>query len=159
MRAVYRPLTAEAYADTEFVADTIAVMDAAGVERAVLVGLCTSSWRALLTAVKHPDRVLGVVAMAPWMPYSSKAPACPLRRRPLPRVRGDRSRGARTGDRRGGGAPSQLPDRRDRRRRPGRVLPGRTRVAGRLPQHMRQAVPAGQLSGRAQGSRRRIRLA
>ncbi len=29
------------YADTEFVADTIAVMDAIGVERAVLVGLCS----------------------------------------------------------------------------------------------------------------------
>jgi pimeloyl-ACP methyl ester carboxylesterase len=37
-----RPQSAEAYADTEWVADTIAVMDATGVDRAVLVGLCTS---------------------------------------------------------------------------------------------------------------------
>jgi pimeloyl-ACP methyl ester carboxylesterase/predicted glycosyltransferase len=64
-----RPQSAEAYADTEWVADTIAVMDATGVDRAVLVGLCTSSWRALLTAGQHPDRVLGVVAIAAWAPF------------------------------------------------------------------------------------------
>ena len=64
-----RPQSAEAYADTEWVADTIAVMDATGVDRAVLVGLCTSGWRALLTAGQHPDRVLGVVTMATWAPF------------------------------------------------------------------------------------------
>ncbi|HEY6275127.1 MAG TPA: alpha/beta hydrolase, partial [Streptosporangiaceae bacterium] len=64
-----RPQTTGAYADMEFVADTIAVMDAAGIDRAVLVGMCTSSWRAVLTAVHHPDRVLGVVAIASWLPY------------------------------------------------------------------------------------------
>ena len=64
-----RPQSAEAYADAEWVADTIAVMDATGVDRAVLVGLCTGGWRALLTAGQHPDRVLGVVTMATWAPY------------------------------------------------------------------------------------------
>jgi pimeloyl-ACP methyl ester carboxylesterase/predicted glycosyltransferase len=64
-----RPQSAAAYADSEWVADTIAVMDATGVDRAVLVGLCTSSWRALLTAGQHPDRVLGVVAISPWAPF------------------------------------------------------------------------------------------
>ena len=64
-----RPQSAQAYADTEWVADTVAVMDATGIDRAVLVGLCTSSWRALLTAGQHPDRVLGVVAMATWAPF------------------------------------------------------------------------------------------
>jgi pimeloyl-ACP methyl ester carboxylesterase len=64
-----RPDTAAAYADTEWIADTIAVMDAAHIDQAVLVGLCTGSWRALLTAGQHPDRVLGVVAMAPWAPF------------------------------------------------------------------------------------------
>ncbi len=64
-----RPQSAAAYADTEWVADTIAVMDATGIDRAVLVGLCTSSWRALLTAGQHPDRVLGVVAISPWAPF------------------------------------------------------------------------------------------
>jgi pimeloyl-ACP methyl ester carboxylesterase/predicted glycosyltransferase len=64
-----RPQSTEAYADTEFVADTIAVMDATGVDRAVLVGHCTSSWYSFLTATRHPDRVLGIVAIAPWTPF------------------------------------------------------------------------------------------
>ena len=72
-----RPQSAAAYADTEFVADTIAVMDAAGISQAVLVGLCTSSWRALLTAALHPGRVLGVVAMATLAPFL--APPLPAR--------------------------------------------------------------------------------
>jgi pimeloyl-ACP methyl ester carboxylesterase/predicted glycosyltransferase len=63
-----RPQSPAAYADTEFVEDTVAVMDATGVEQAVLVGMCTSGWRALLTAVRHPGRVLGVVTIATWAP-------------------------------------------------------------------------------------------
>ncbi len=66
-----RPRSPGAYADAEFVADTIAVMDAAGIGRAVLVGLCSSSWRALLTAARHPERVLGVVALASAIPFLS----------------------------------------------------------------------------------------
>src|ERR1700733_6688255 len=58
-----RPQSAAAYADSEFVADTIAVMDAAGVGQAVLIGECISAWRALLTATLHPGRVLGVVTV------------------------------------------------------------------------------------------------
>jgi pimeloyl-ACP methyl ester carboxylesterase len=64
-----RPSTLEAYCDAEFDADTIAVMDAVGIDKAVLVGLCTSGWRSLLTAAEHPDRVLGVVAIATWGPF------------------------------------------------------------------------------------------
>src|ERR1700730_966375 len=64
-----RPRSSAAYADTEYVADTVAVMDAAGVDRAVLVGLCSSAWTALLTAALHPDRVLGVVSIATWAPF------------------------------------------------------------------------------------------
>jgi len=64
-----RPTDPAAYADTEFVADTIDVMDALGIERAVLVGLCTSGWRALVVAALHPNRVLGVVSIATWAPY------------------------------------------------------------------------------------------
>jgi pimeloyl-ACP methyl ester carboxylesterase/predicted glycosyltransferase len=64
-----RPRESAAYADSEFVADTIAVMDAACIDKAVLVGLCTSGWRALLTAVHHPDRVLGIVSIGSWVPY------------------------------------------------------------------------------------------
>ena len=64
-----RPQSSAASADTEYVADTVAVMDAAGVDRAVLVGLCSSAWTALLTAALHPDRVLGVVSIATWAPF------------------------------------------------------------------------------------------
>ena len=64
-----RPRSAAGYADTEFVADTIAVMDAAGIDQAVLVGHCTGAWTALLTASLHPGRVLGVVGVAAWIPF------------------------------------------------------------------------------------------
>jgi pimeloyl-ACP methyl ester carboxylesterase/predicted glycosyltransferase len=64
-----RPESIDAYADHEFVGDTIAVMDTAGIDQAILVGLCTSSWRAVLTAVMHPERVLGIVAIASWAPF------------------------------------------------------------------------------------------
>jgi len=63
-----RPQEPAAYADTEFVADTVAVLDACGVERAVVVGLSSSGWVSLLMAASHPERVLGVVAIASWAP-------------------------------------------------------------------------------------------
>ena len=49
-----RPATMEAYTEREFAADAIAVMDATGTERAVLVGLSAGAlWGALLAA-EHP---------------------------------------------------------------------------------------------------------
>src|ERR1700756_5734753 len=64
-----RPKSADAYADTEFVADTVAVMDAEGIGQAVLVGFCTGAWWVLLTAALHPERALGVVSVATWAPF------------------------------------------------------------------------------------------
>jgi pimeloyl-ACP methyl ester carboxylesterase/predicted glycosyltransferase len=64
-----RPTDIAAYADTEYVADIVAVMDELGIDQAVLVGICTSGWRSLLTATVHPDRVLGVVSIATWAPH------------------------------------------------------------------------------------------
>lgn len=64
-----RPTDGAAYADTEFVQDTIDVMDELGIDRAVLVGICTSGWRSLLLAARHPERVLGVVSLGTWTPY------------------------------------------------------------------------------------------
>jgi pimeloyl-ACP methyl ester carboxylesterase/predicted glycosyltransferase len=61
-----RSLDPAAYGDLALVADTLAVMDHLGVARAVLVGICKSAWQALLAAALHPDRVQGVVAVAPW---------------------------------------------------------------------------------------------
>jgi pimeloyl-ACP methyl ester carboxylesterase/predicted glycosyltransferase len=60
-----RPVGPELYSDLGAVGDLLAVMDAVAIERAVVVGLCESAWYALLAASRHPDRVAGVVAIAP----------------------------------------------------------------------------------------------
>jgi pimeloyl-ACP methyl ester carboxylesterase len=70
-----RPRSAAAYAQTEFVADTVAVMDACEVERAVMVGISSSGWTSLLMAAVHPERVLGVVAIASGVPHLLPLPA------------------------------------------------------------------------------------
>jgi pimeloyl-ACP methyl ester carboxylesterase/predicted glycosyltransferase len=75
-----RPEDPSAYDFREFVGDTIAVMDALAVERAILVGVCVSAYQALLVAALHPDRVQGVVAFGPWAldglaPFPEKADA------------------------------------------------------------------------------------
>ena len=73
-----RPTDPAAYADAELVGDSIAVLDHLGVDRAVLVGVCFSAWHALLCASLHPDRVSGVVAIAPWV--NDGSPPLPERR-------------------------------------------------------------------------------
>lgn len=60
-----RSVDPAAYTHDALIADMLAVLDAANVERAVLVGHCSQAWRCMMTAVLHPDRVLGVVAIAP----------------------------------------------------------------------------------------------
>jgi pimeloyl-ACP methyl ester carboxylesterase len=60
-----RPLQTAAYADTEFVEDAIAVLDAVGVERAVIAGLSMGAGFSLHLAADHPDRVLGAVFIGP----------------------------------------------------------------------------------------------
>ncbi|WP_211229348.1 alpha/beta fold hydrolase [Nakamurella lactea] len=60
-----RPAGAAAYTDLEYAADTVAVMDAAGVGRAVLVSLsCGTAW-SLHVAADHPERVIGLFAISP----------------------------------------------------------------------------------------------
>jgi len=60
-----RPSGAAAYTDLECAADVVTVLDATGTDRAVLVALsCGSTW-AIHTAADHPDRVDGIVALAP----------------------------------------------------------------------------------------------
>ncbi len=58
----------EMFRDEKFMTDTIAVMDAVGVEKALLVAICSSSWWSLLVASRHPDRVLGVASLATYVP-------------------------------------------------------------------------------------------
>ena len=61
-----RPTDMRSYEDLTFVGDAVAVLDELGVDKAVLVGVCVSAWQALVCAALHPDRVEGVVAIAPW---------------------------------------------------------------------------------------------
>ena len=60
-----RPIGPEFYTDLTSVENLLAVMDACAIDRALLVGLCESSCFGLLAAARHPDRVTGVVAIAP----------------------------------------------------------------------------------------------
>ena len=65
-----RPVESEAYEESRVLGDLEAVMDATDTPRAVLVGLCGDGvWRAIETAVAHPERVLGIVAFAVGVPY------------------------------------------------------------------------------------------
>jgi pimeloyl-ACP methyl ester carboxylesterase/predicted glycosyltransferase len=63
-----RPATAEAYADDEFVADAVAVLDASGTERAVVAGLSLGGRFTVELAAAHPERVLGAVLLGPSLP-------------------------------------------------------------------------------------------
>ena len=59
-----RPLDYEAYTRREFAEDALAVLDAAGVGRAVVVGWCDLG-ESLILAAEHPERVAGLVLIAP----------------------------------------------------------------------------------------------
>ena len=63
-----RPAEVDAYAIGEFVADGIAVMDAAGLESACLAGLSMGGSLALKFAATHPDRVAAVLVIGPTVP-------------------------------------------------------------------------------------------
>jgi pimeloyl-ACP methyl ester carboxylesterase/predicted glycosyltransferase len=60
-----RPTEAEAYAESEFAADAIAVMDATQTDRAVIVGFSKGAQRGLLLAANHPERVEAAVFVGP----------------------------------------------------------------------------------------------
>jgi pimeloyl-ACP methyl ester carboxylesterase len=60
-----RPSGPAAYDDAELVADSVAVLDAVGVEDAVVVGLSLGARVLLGLAADHPERVRGAVFMAP----------------------------------------------------------------------------------------------
>jgi pimeloyl-ACP methyl ester carboxylesterase len=60
-----RPTGAGAYTPEEFAADTLAVMDATGTERAALVALSCGALWATIVAANHRERVDGVVFIGP----------------------------------------------------------------------------------------------
>ena len=68
-----RPSNADAYAEREFAADALAVMDATRTERAVLVGLSAGVLWGILLAAEHPERVAGAVFIAPAAPFAQHA--------------------------------------------------------------------------------------
>jgi pimeloyl-ACP methyl ester carboxylesterase/predicted glycosyltransferase len=64
-----RPGTVEAYAEREFAADALAVMDATATERAAIVGLSAGVLWGTLLAAEHPERVAAAVFIAPAAPF------------------------------------------------------------------------------------------
>jgi pimeloyl-ACP methyl ester carboxylesterase len=75
-----RPVAPEAYAESEFAADALAVLDATSTERAVLVGYSLGVQRGLLLAAGHPERVAGAVFVGPAYPGGGR----PLEERLVP---------------------------------------------------------------------------
>ena len=69
-----RPTEPEAYRTAEFTADALAVMDATGTQRAILVALSRGATWALELGAGHPDRVAGIVFIAPGLALGQSAP-------------------------------------------------------------------------------------
>ena len=65
-----RPQTTAAYAESEFAADALAVMDATGTEQAFVVTLSLGAQRTLILAAEHPERIHGIVFIAPSLPIA-----------------------------------------------------------------------------------------
>jgi pimeloyl-ACP methyl ester carboxylesterase len=70
----HRPPTAAAYDDDQYVADALAVLEATGTERAVLVGLSRGGRWAVELAAARPERVLGAVLLDPALPFMAPLP-------------------------------------------------------------------------------------
>jgi pimeloyl-ACP methyl ester carboxylesterase len=60
-----RPTEAHAYAEAEFAADAIAVLDATATDRAFIVGFSMGAQRGLLLAANHPERVEAAAFIGP----------------------------------------------------------------------------------------------
>jgi pimeloyl-ACP methyl ester carboxylesterase/predicted glycosyltransferase len=65
-----RPLAPEAYDQAAQLAYALAVLDATGTDRAVLVGLSRAGNWVLELAAEHPSRVLGTVLIGPAVPLT-----------------------------------------------------------------------------------------
>jgi len=65
-----RPADPALYAESEFAADALAVMDATGAEQAMTVSLSRGAQRSLLLAAEHPERVRAAVFIGPFFPAS-----------------------------------------------------------------------------------------
>jgi pimeloyl-ACP methyl ester carboxylesterase len=73
-----RPAEPEAYRSAEFTADALAVLDATGTQRAVLVAMSLGATWALELGALHPERVAGIVFIAPALPLGLSDPKVAL---------------------------------------------------------------------------------
>jgi len=64
-----RPTSVDSHRRAQNVGDIVAVLDAAGLERAVLIAHCHAIWWAVDVISTHRDRILGLVAIAPGVPF------------------------------------------------------------------------------------------
>jgi pimeloyl-ACP methyl ester carboxylesterase/predicted glycosyltransferase len=78
-----RPRTPAGYDESEFAQDAIDVLDACGVDRAFCVALSKGGQRGLLLATQHPDRVAGIVFIAPVFPVSRRSLRLRMLGRPI----------------------------------------------------------------------------
>ncbi len=62
------------YSAASYAADAIAVLDACGIERAIVVGLSLGSQYGSMLASLHPDRVSGLVLVGAALPLAPPAP-------------------------------------------------------------------------------------
>ena len=69
-----RPSEVTAYAEEEYAADSLAVMDATGTDRAVIVSLSLGAQRTLLLAAEHPERVAAAVFISPSVSLGDPLP-------------------------------------------------------------------------------------
>src|SRR3954452_5832078 len=69
-----RPPNPADYREEHFANDALAVMDATGTERAVLVALSRGAERSMLLAADQPARVAGIVFIAPALPLPPAEP-------------------------------------------------------------------------------------
>ena len=69
-----RPAESAAYAEAEFAADALAVLEATATDRAFVVGFSMGAQRALLLAAEHPERVQGLVFVGPGVPLGKPTP-------------------------------------------------------------------------------------
>jgi pimeloyl-ACP methyl ester carboxylesterase len=69
-----RPEEVAAYAEREYAADSLAVMDATGTDRAVIVSLSLGAQRALLLAADHSERIAGAVFISPSVSLGQPLP-------------------------------------------------------------------------------------
>jgi pimeloyl-ACP methyl ester carboxylesterase len=69
-----RPAGPEAYGEGAFAADALAVLDATGTDRMVLVGFSMGAQRGLLLTAQHPERVTGAVFIGSAVPLAPVLP-------------------------------------------------------------------------------------